>query len=881
MAKENNTHSFYKEAKKSFYETGGFDKAKFWKIFKKITKWSFYLFLTITALWGCVNEFILSTGGGLSQGIEFYANKDEVLPNIYQAESTVAYQKPGDRYYTTPDGNQATIETSGLLALPISVFNPNYGNSDAAPEAQSDELIISAAEVTKADGTLNLPSFAYQVTKEDPLSLVELVLINNEDLLKTASYSGGNVVVNPLPLYTLPQGLVDFVDEYNVTNTTEYSKNWVGFYTLLGDNSNLIDSSGTSITMDPVDNPFFVFDDENNIYAVNGYAVPTDSGDLTAPWQVVYSTLPSTTDDQQEVQYLTNLIAFYTGTDINAYDSLESQAVGNQITLEDSNGDSVLNQSINQLVISSFQAANPDYVATITPSYHYEANFDFSSLGIEFGQEYFVVAPSKANQLIPSQESLQYMYNSRNPNWYNLDIPSDYDYMDVTTQNAGWGLFDQEGNLIQLYSSEMSALNSDNSVINPEGNYLYAQQRAIWTDSSLSDITYDNSIFGSTIYYSFQTMIEDYVAGNYFGVNSTNLTIGKSSYHLTYANEFIGIGKVREVTGSIAPQNQYGTAIAPTWIKSSDSGGVYLPDETHQQTALDQSIGSVGYNNVNSERVAFAGWGDWGKAWSIQYGPLYGAFLFPISQIALWIQGLMPIFIWGAWGVLIGIFTIVFLLRGLGTLMSLKTTSNQQKMQEIQIEVAKINAKYAKYGKNPQMKQRKQMEIMNLYRKNEVNPLGSFGTIFITMPIFISMWILISAIPQYKIAAIGAFSFNVSAFYGIFNIPSMFFFYLLIGIIVGVVQGISAKLPTWLAQKRKGVRELDEATKLAMKKSSKTQNIMIGVFVVIGLTVPVLLAFYWIASSLFTIFLELGRHEWKVYQANKPAINKEKKNKKA
>jgi membrane protein insertase Oxa1/YidC/SpoIIIJ len=45
-----------------------------------------------------------------------------------------------------------------------------------------------------------------------------------------------------------------------------------------------------------------------------------------------------------------------------------------------------------------------------------------------------------------------------------------------------------------------------------------------------------------------------------------------------------------------------------------------------------------------------------------------------------------------------------------------------------------------------------------------------------------------------------------------------------------------------------------------MKKQNKTQNIMIGVFVFMGLIVPVLLALYWVFSAMFTMTTELIKH---------------------
>jgi len=60
-------------------------------------------------------------------------------------------------------------------------------------------------------------------------------------------------------------------------------------------------------------------------------------------------------------------------------------------------------------------------------------------------------------------------------------------------------------------------------------------------------------------------------------------------------------------------------------------------------------------------------------------------------------------------------------------------------MQEVQLEVAKIKAKYEPHKDNKQMKQRQQQEIMALYKKREVNPFASFGTMFLTMPFFLAI----------------------------------------------------------------------------------------------------------------------------------------------
>ncbi|RKX65346.1 MAG: hypothetical protein DRP42_04920 [Tenericutes bacterium] len=67
---------------------------------------------------------------------------------------------------------------------------------------------------------------------------------------------------------------------------------------------------------------------------------------------------------------------------------------------------------------------------------------------------------------------------------------------------------------------------------------------------------------------------------------------------------------------------------------------------------------------------------------------------------------------------------------------------------------------------------------------------------------------------------------------------------MLAAFMVGFVQYVSQKLPNHLSQKRKGIKNLDEATKQAMKKSQKTQTIMTVVFVILGVTLPLILGIY-------------------------------------
>ena len=246
----------------------------------------------------------------------------------------------------------------------------------------------------------------------------------------------------------------------------------------------------------------------------------------------------------------------------------------------------------------------------------------------------------------------------------------------------------------------------------------------------------------------------------------------------------------------------------------------------------------------------------WSDAW--EYGPFYGLFVWPIAQFSLWVSSWIPWASFGAWSAVLGVLFIIMFLRIISTLVTVNKFTSQAKTQEIQLKTAEVNAKYAIYDKkNTEMKRKKQAETMAVYKKEGVSPYGAIGTMLITMPIFLAMWRVISALPAYKIGEIAGVGFGESTLAALFGGAAAA---LLIMIPVVFVQYVSFKAPTWLAKKRKGVKHLDEKTKKAMKKSNKVANIMGIVFIVIGVTIPTLLAIYWVISGVYTIFISYLQH---------------------
>ena len=70
-------------------------------------------------------------------------------------------------------------------------------------------------------------------------------------------------------------------------------------------------------------------------------------------------------------------------------------------------------------------------------------------------------------------------------------------------------------------------------------------------------------------------------------------------------------------------------------------------------------------------------------------------------------------------------------------------------MSEVQGKISEINAKYK--GVTDQAgKQKKQQEIMDIYKKNNVKPFAAFEQMFITLPIFLIIYRVVTIVRPLK-----------------------------------------------------------------------------------------------------------------------------------
>ena len=128
---------------------------------------------------------------------------------------------------------------------------------------------------------------------------------------------------------------------------------------------------------------------------------------------------------------------------------------------------------------------------------------------------------------------------------------------------------------------------------------------------------------------------------------------------------------------------------------------------------------------------------DWGYAWG--KGFLEGLLVYPVT----WLLDTMAYsFDPGLSGVgqIWALVIVTLIIRGLLLLASFRSTMDGQKMQALQPELQKLQAKYPNSNTNQAEKQRLSQEQMALYRRHGIKPFRQLIVMVFQFPIFICVW---------------------------------------------------------------------------------------------------------------------------------------------
>ena len=257
----------------------------------------------------------------------------------------------------------------------------------------------------------------------------------------------------------------------------------------------------------------------------------------------------------------------------------------------------------------------------------------------------------------------------------------------------------------------------------------------------------------------------------------------------------------------------------------------------------------------------------WGYAWQ-KVGFLSGLLVYPIG----WLIDTFTVGFRGAgqgWAQLLAILFVTIIVRSVMLLATFKQTTASSKMQELQPEIAKIQAKYPNSNTNQDEKQRMAQETQALYKKHKINPFTSLLVMIVQFPVFICVWGAMQGSAQLSSGSIlglnlaTSISSVLTTWSNWKNPASGVWTALGLFLLMSAAQTVAMLLPQWLAKAKK-----KKVTKLGRNPAQKEQDnktkwftyIMLAMIIFMGFSLVSSLGVYWLVGAMFSIAQTLITH---------------------
>jgi len=285
-------------------------------------------------------------------------------------------------------------------------------------------------------------------------------------------------------------------------------------------------------------------------------------------------------------------------------------------------------------------------------------------------------------------------------------------------------------------------------------------------------------------------------------------------------------------------------------------------------TVEDGYYGAVSDDELNNN-VLIEGKGQnfyegWGNAFK-EHGFLEGLLVYPLATM---VENFSHAFGMNGVGQIFAVILTTVIVRLLFMLVTLPATISQQKMQYLQPELAKLQAKYPNSKENQYEKQKMAQAQMALYKKNKVHPFLSFLTIIVQFPVFICVWNAMRGSASLSSDAVLGLRLSdtiwntLTKVNGWPGIPG-WWTALVLFILMGGAQVVAMMIPNWLNKRRmKKVEKLgvNPAQDQNNKTMKITQWVMTIVIILMGFTLPSAMGVYWLAGALFSAAQSLIMH---------------------
>ena len=286
-------------------------------------------------------------------------------------------------------------------------------------------------------------------------------------------------------------------------------------------------------------------------------------------------------------------------------------------------------------------------------------------------------------------------------------------------------------------------------------------------------------------------------------------------------------------------------------------------------TVIEGSYGNYGqfHDTILLEKVT------WGDAWHKGGAVIEGLIVYPVAwmvdQFAYMIAGgasASTDAINSAYqsGVpqLLSLLIVTVIVRLFIFLVSFKSTLSQQKMQQLQPELAKIQQKYPNANTNAAQKQRLAEEQMKLYKKYHINPFSQLLVLIVQFPVFIGVWGAMTGSAVLSTGSVLNLNLSTTVWQALTNTSALpsngtgWWTALILIILMSVSQFLAMKIPQWIAKARtKKIAKLGKNP--AQTQQNRTANIisyaMIIMIIVMGFTLPAAMGVYWFIGALISL----------------------------
>lgn len=290
------------------------------------------------------------------------------------------------------------------------------------------------------------------------------------------------------------------------------------------------------------------------------------------------------------------------------------------------------------------------------------------------------------------------------------------------------------------------------------------------------------------------------------------------------------------------------------------------------KTAVNRQISSISSCITTVEGRQYGAYGankDWSvnieyKSWKYAWkqGFFAGLISYPVAALLDKTANAFDPTLSGA-GQLLALVLVTILVRVIILLITFKGTLDQQKMQLLQPEISKIQAKYPNSNENRSQKMRMSQEMNALYKRNKVSPFSSILFMIIQFPIFIGVWGAFRGSAALSTGSVLGLHLSDTISKTFLDFSGKWYLndhgwwtaVILFIIMVGS-QFVAMKLPQWLA-KRRTKKQSKLTANPAQDKSQNTMKtvgwFMFVITAVMGLTLPSAMGVYWAIGAVISV----------------------------